>query len=111
MPNSGELRWPAVVQEAVETQDSMGELDVTWRDVAAIRVKIEELRGSEYFSAQQTGASRAIRIWSRWLDGVRPKMRLQVTDEGQERIFEIESAIKTRLQARWWLELMCYEVI
>lgn len=71
------LRHKVTIQTPVETQNTYGEPEVSWRNVATgVWAGIEPLRGREYFAAKQMNAEVEARISLRWRADVTPKMRL-----------------------------------
>ncbi len=103
---AGNLRNKVIIQQATEAQDTFGEPDVSWSTFATVWASIEPLRGDEYFTAQQTGASISHRVRMRYLDGVLPKMRIL----WGERVLEITSVLNVYERNRN-MELMCFEVV
>ena len=60
---AGKLRHRVTIQEPVETQNTYGEPEITWANVAtAVQVSIEPLRGREFFTARQENADVTVRI-------------------------------------------------
>ena len=101
--NAGRLRFRVDIQQPVETQNSYGEPEVTWTDVATgIWAGIEPLRGREFFAARQVNAEIESRIVMRYRSDVKAKYRiLHGTDE-----YYIDTVINVGERNRE-LQLMC----
>lgn len=87
-------------------QDSTGQPQETWTDVAEVWAAVEPIRGREYFAAQQVNAETTHRVRIRYLVGVTPMMRILFG----ARVLRIEAVINVDERNRE-LQLMCVEVV
>ena len=101
----GELRHRIVLQNKVVTEDELKQQSETWTDVVTIWACVEPLSGKEYFAAKQTNAEVSVKFTLRYLNGVKPDMRVAFKD----RFFEIKTIIDPKEKNRS-LVLMCTEV-
>lgn len=75
--NSGRLRHEVNIQQPVEVQNTFGEPEVTWMNVAVrVPAGIEPLRGREYFAAKQINAEIEARVIMRYRTDVKAKFRI-----------------------------------
>jgi len=92
---AGALRHKVKIQTRGSTQDSYGELDPSWSDLATRRAWIDPLRGREQFAAQQVQADVTHRIRMRWdttIDAMTSKHRI-VNANSTGQVFDIESVV------------------
>lgn len=101
---AGLLRHVATIEQATETQDSLGATVQAWATFATVRASVEDLRGREFFDARHTSAEVTTRIRIRHRAGVTPKMRVKVDG----RTFDIQAVLDPKGRKRE-LELMCQE--
>jgi len=73
---------------------------------ATVQASIEPVSGREYFAEQSTQADVTHRVYTRYVSGVVPKMRVKYGS----RVFDILSVINTR-ERNVELQLMCRENI
>lgn len=92
------------IEDFVALQDDFGEEVKTWQTFATRPARIEPLRGSESWNAQQVHAEVTHRVTLRWLDGLSPTMR--VVHDGRN--LDIESIINPDERGDI-VELMCIE--
>ena len=103
---SGKLRRRLVIQQAVETQGTTGEMATTWSTFATVWGSVEPLRGREFWAAKELQAEVTTRIRIRYLEGVTPKM--QVVDG--DKLYWIEAVIDPEMR-HIQMDLMCVEVV
>jgi len=101
----GKMRHEIVIQQKPTTKNSFGETLNTWDNVCTIWASIEPLQGREYFSAEQIQSEVTTRIRIRYIDGIKPNMRVKYGDS----IFNIKSIINPKY-LNVELQLMCTEV-
>lgn len=79
------------IQQATESQNTVGESVKTWATVATIWARVDPLRGTEYFTAMQTKATVDTKITMRKnaFPSLSPKHRILFGT----RIFDIEAVI------------------
>jgi len=71
------LRHRVTIQTPVETQNTYGEAETRWQNLAtAVWADIEPLRGREYFAAKQINAEVEARIKIRYRNDMTAKMKL-----------------------------------
>lgn len=101
---SGPLRNRITVQKAVETQDSIGEPDVSWVEYLQAWASVEPITSREYFDANRQNGEITHKVRLRYRPGITHKMRVKYG----ARILDIESIIDARERHRS-LELLCRE--
>lgn len=69
---SGRLDRLITIQVKTSTEDSFGEMIETWATLAEVWAELKYLRGSEWFAAQQEGASVDVIFRIRYRDDVTP---------------------------------------
>lgn len=99
---AGKLRHRVTIQKPVETQNTYGEPEVRWQDVATVWAQVEPLRGREYFAAKQMVSEVSVRVVIRYMAGVTAKMK--VVHGSNE--YLIETIINVMERNRE-LQLMC----
>ncbi len=103
---SGKLRHQVTIKRPVETQNTYGEPEVRWQDVATVWAQVEPLRGREYFAAKQMVSEVEARITIRYRSDVTAKMKVSKgTDD-----YLIETIINVMERNRE-LQLMCVRFI
>ncbi len=100
--NAGKLRHQVTIKKPTETQNSYGEPEVRWQDIATVWAQVEPLRGREYFASKQTVAEIEARITIRYRSDVTAKMK--VTKGADD--YLIETIINVMERNRE-LQLMC----
>lgn len=103
---AGELRHRVTIQKNQPIRNSYGEMEDAWINFATVWASIEGISGREYFMAHQTQAQTDYRIKMRYIDGVKPSMRVIYG----VRIFNIQSVLDPDGR-RKELHLMCKEVV
>lgn len=73
---AGELDRTIIIQSATETRDAYGAVTYTWGTFVEVWAKKKDLRGDEYFSAQQVNAQVDCIFTIRWFPGVLETMRI-----------------------------------
>lgn len=100
--NAGKLRHRVTIQSPVETQNTYGEAEVRWQDVATVWAMVEPLRGREYFASKQMVSEIETRVVIRYMAGITAKMKIvHGADE-----YLIETIINV-LERNRELQLMC----
>jgi SPP1 family predicted phage head-tail adaptor len=116
MMRAGKMRHRVTIQKPVESQNTYGEPEVRWQNVAtAVQCSIEPLRGREYFSSRQDNSEVDSRIEMRFRNDISAKQKIVHgpacacnTTALQE--FYIEGVINVMMRNRT-LHLMCNSVI
>ena len=71
------LRHRVTIQEPVETQNTYGEPEIRWQNIAtAVQCSIEPLRGREFFAARQENADVTVKIGMRYRKGISVKQKI-----------------------------------
>ena len=104
--NAGILNKRITIQTKVPTRGASGEEVIVWSEVATVWGSAEPLRGQEYLEANRLQADLDIRFRIRYLDGIKPSMRVKYDD----RYFNIVSVIHVK-EAKQEIQLMCKELI
>lgn len=101
---AGELDRKIVIQSATETRDAYGAVTYTWGTFAEVWAKKKDLRGDEYFAAQQVNAKIDAIFTIRWLSGLLETMRISydskiwdirnINELGRREGFEIYAEVK-----------------
>jgi SPP1 family predicted phage head-tail adaptor len=73
---AGKLRHRITIQDKTPSQNTFGEEDITWTDVATVWAAIVPLRGREFLDGKMETAEITTRIEIRHRDGIRPEMRV-----------------------------------
>lgn len=73
---AGEIDRKIVIQSLTQARDAYGALVDTWATFATVWAKKRDIRGDEYFAAQQVNAKVDSIFTIRWLAGVLPTMRI-----------------------------------
>ncbi len=102
----GKLRHRIAIEQVANIQDADGSVIETWSGFAMAQASIEPVSGREYFAGQTTHSDVTHRVYTRFIPGVIPRMRIVY----QSRIFEIISVINTR-ERNTELQLMCREIL
>jgi len=102
--NAGELKHKITIQELQRVPDGYGGYTETWNNVATAWAKIQPLKGSERYQAQQVASELSHKITLRYLSGVKPSMRIVYG----LRVFNIIAVINVKKRNEV-LELLCEE--
>lgn len=103
---AGELRHKVVIQQESGIRDpDSGEIIPGWSTFAEVWAEVVDLSGREYWSAQQVQSQVSTRVRIRYLDGVKPTMRVA----HGSRTLQIEAVIDPDGRRRE-LQLMCSEI-
>jgi SPP1 family predicted phage head-tail adaptor len=73
---AGELDRKIVIEAATATRDAYGAETLTWATFVEVWAKKRDLRGDEYFTAQQMTAKVDAIFTIYWLDGLLETMRI-----------------------------------
>lgn len=100
---AGKLRHKVDIQYPTETQNTYGEPEVTWTDLATgVWCQIQPLRGREFFESRQFNAEIDARIVMRHRSDVTAKMRIM---HGSDEYY-VDSVINVDERDRE-VQLMC----
>ena len=102
--NIGKLRHRITLLKQVNEVNDYGASVQSWRTVATVWAEVRPLSGREYFSAQQVQSEVTTQIWLRYIDGIKPTMKVKFG----KREFEIISVLNTK-ERDVSLQLMCKE--
>jgi head-tail adaptor len=110
---SGKLRHLVSIEKPSTSQDSTGAEILTWTEYAKAWVHIEPYIGSaragrELMADNQVQALDYTRFHLRWIPGVVPKMRVNFTQNGVTRLFDI-LAVNNRDERNFELEFIARE--
>ena len=95
------------IEEKSQARDSIGgDAPVTWTEFAPAWAEVKPITGREFLSAQAHQNSVTHRVELRYIDGIKPDMRISHKD----RYFNILS-VRDYFERERWLELMCEEII
>ena len=83
----GQYRHRVEIQELVQYQDGSGNVVEEWETYTGAWAKISNLQGRQYWDAKQAQSEATGEIRTRYIEGVRPSMRIK----HGERVYEIES--------------------
>lgn len=103
---AGKYDRRVTIQQLVTTSDGTGGTTSSWQTFATVWAAIEPLTGGEYFVAQQTTSKVNNKISLRYLDGVKPAMRVLYGT----RIYNIEAVMDSEGRRRE-RQLLCTEVV
>jgi SPP1 family predicted phage head-tail adaptor len=78
---AGALDRRITIQDRVETQNSFGEAQISYNDVATVWAEVKPLTGREYFSAAQYVPEAKLKIRIRYRPGVTEKQRIMYQGE------------------------------
>lgn len=103
--SAGKLRNPIEIQQLTNTPDGQGGFNTTWATIYPnVMAKIKPVSGGERMRAMQLNATISHRIFLRYIDGIKPAMRVKFGD----RLFQIRLPLNLEERDRW-LELHCEE--
>jgi putative phage head-tail adaptor len=102
--NIGKLRHRITLLRQVNEVNDYGASTQTWKRVATVWANVRPLSGREYFSAQQVQSEITTQIWLRYIEGIKPTMKVKFG----EREFEILSVLNIQ-ERDVSLQLMCKE--
>lgn len=88
---SGRLNHKVVIEQRVETKNTLGEDITTWTEYKTTWAKVSPLSGKEYLSNNEFQSVITGRVSMRYLSGVTVDMRIN----WDNRIFNIKSIINT----------------
>lgn len=103
---AGLLRHRVTIQNLTTAQDSFGDIVETWSDFATVWAQVEDLSGREFFAAAQVNSEIKTRVRIRYMEGIKPTMRIL----HGTRTLEIISPPIDPDGKRRILELLCREV-
>lgn len=108
------MRRRVDVQKQVQTKDSTGSVVPTWVTVwSNVPCAIQQVRGREYFTAQQTQADVGWTVSMRWRPGLDAAMRcVEYTNEERttQTVYNVE-AVLPDVTNRRNLDLLCRTVL
>ena len=102
---SGNLKHKIMIQTSVESSNDLGEVVNEWVDFKTAYASITPISAKEFFKAG-THAEVSHKIELRYIDGIKPKMRVMYG----VREFSIESVLNIREENKT-LQLICTEVV
>lgn len=102
--NIGKLRHRITLLKQVNEVNDYGASTQTWKRVATVWANVRPLSGREYFSAQQVQSEITTQIWLRYIEGIKPTMKVKFG----KREFEILSVLNIQ-ERDVSLQLMCKE--
>jgi SPP1 family predicted phage head-tail adaptor len=103
---AGGLRHRIVIQEATETQNSFNEAVPVWSTFAERYASLVPQSGREFIAASQIVPELQALITLRWVNGVTPKMRVQMGT----RVFDILAVLDLEGRNRE-MQLACRELV
>lgn len=103
---AGSLNKRAKIQQIATAQNTFGEAEEAWTDIANVWVEEIPLSGREFFAAKQINASLTTKIRMRYRPDIKPEMRILL--EG--RTLDINNVMDMDGKKKV-LELLCSEVV
>ena len=100
----GRLRHRITLMRQVNEINDYGATMTKWKSIATVWAEVKPLSGREYFSAQQVQSEITTQIWLRYIEGIKPTMKVKFG----KREFEILSVLNTQ-ERDVSLQLMCKE--
>lgn len=104
--NPGKLRHLVSIQHHAKSRNEYGEVVESWSEFAKAWAEVKPIKSNEYFAAFKERAEVTHRVVMRYIDGIKPSMRI----EAKGRVFEIVG-IRNFFERDEYLEVMCKEVI
>lgn len=101
-PSAGELDRRVEIQRTTEVQDSFGQVNLTWVQLAQVWARFEPGGGGESFVAEQRSSRAQAAFTIRYRAGITPRMRVKLDSD----VWEIEAVEEP--QRRAWLMLTCH---
>jgi SPP1 family predicted phage head-tail adaptor len=86
---AGALRHKVIIEQPVETVNSLSEVITSWTTFTTVWAEILPLSGKEYWSSKQVNSEVTGKIRIRYKSGITPKMRVKYGT----RIFNIEAVM------------------
>ena len=90
---AGQLRHRGVIQNVVETRNSIGEQLIAFEDIITVWMSIVQIKGNEIDIARQTAPNSTHLIRMRYVPGFTERNRIKLKDPTQaisDRFFNIE---------------------
>jgi len=103
---AGDLRNRVTIQSKAVVQNSFGEEDITWTELATVWAAVEPLRGREFLDGRMVTAEITTRIRIRQRDGISPEMRVVFG----AKIYDIIAVVHVEERERE-IHLMCQEIV
>lgn len=103
---AGKLRHRVEIQYKVVTQNSYGEEEITWTELATVWAAVEPLSGREFLEGRQVSAEVNTRIRIRRRGDVTPEMRVVYGSINYDILAVIELEERRREE-----HLMCQEIV
>lgn len=101
---SGDLRHLVTIEERATIQnEETGAISTEWIGFAEVWAKIEPLSAREFMNAQAMQSQITTRITVRYLDGLKPSMRIIHGD----RVYDIKGVLGDPVSGREYLTLPC----
>lgn len=105
--NPGQLNKRITFLEQTASQNSYGESENTWNEIATVWANVKPLQGRELYLAKQVHAEISSKITIRYRPGVLPKMRIKYG----VRTLEIIAPPIDIEEKNLFLEIACKEVM
>jgi SPP1 family predicted phage head-tail adaptor len=100
----GRLNKKIEIQQKTTTTNEFGEPENSWETFTNVWARINPISAKEYFSAQGFEHTVTHKITIRFIEGVKPDMRIVYGN----RIFEI-TAVRNINESNRWIELLAKE--
>jgi SPP1 family predicted phage head-tail adaptor len=106
VPDPGQLRERWVIESPGSSQDARGQpLSTDWSAIATVWADVQPLSGAEVQHALAITPTATHRVSLRYLDGLRPSVRLR----RGSRVLHVESVVSDA--RRRWATLLCRELV
>ena len=103
---AGRLRHRIEIEDYTETQDTTtGAMTRTWGTFATVWASIEPMSVKEFVASQVEQSKVSLRILIRYLDGVKPEMRIYHSATG--RYYQIEGILTDKQSGLEYMTLPC----
>jgi len=95
---AGKLDRRVILQQPVETQNSVGEIVIAFQTFATVWAEVLPLNGREYFAAQQFVPEAQLKIFIRWITGVNEKFKVVHDDVAYDIMYIAEIGRREGIQ-------------
>jgi len=103
---TGRLRHLCTIQMPSQTKDAAGGITKTWTEITKAWCDIRPVTGSEKYMSHQKYATATHEVFTRWIDGINPKMQLVA----RGRVFEIIAVLNINERDRM-MKIIAKEVL
>jgi SPP1 family predicted phage head-tail adaptor len=103
---AGDLRNRVTIQSKTVVQNSFGEEDITWTELATVWAAVEPLRGREFLDGRMVTAEITTRVRIRYRDGISPEMRVVFGSK----VYDVIAVVHIEERERE-IHLMCQEIV